>query len=90
MQQPLTFQGLHIRQPLLAFLGFPRLWFKRISLIGASGQIRTDTVRFLRPLPLPVGVQRHYMKQVSESNRRSKGYEPEWDTASYLHKLWCP
>jgi len=30
------------------------------------------------------------MKQVSESNRRSKGYEPEWDTASYLHKLWCP
>lgn len=32
MQQPLIFQGLHIRQPLLAFLGFPRLWFKLASL----------------------------------------------------------
>ena len=48
MQQPLTFQGLHIRQPLLAFLGFPRLWFKQISLNGATGRIRTDTVQFLR------------------------------------------
>ena len=29
-------------------------------------------------------------KQVPESNRRNPGYEPEWDTASYLHKLGAP
>lgn len=43
MQQPLTFQGLHIKQPLLAFLGFPRLWFKLVSLNGANERIRTST-----------------------------------------------
>jgi hypothetical protein len=93
MQQPLTFQGLHIRQPLLAFLGFPRLWFKLVSLIGADERIRTSTpFRALVPKTSVAAITPHprYMKQVSESNRRSKGYEPEWDTASYLHKLWCP
>lgn len=74
MQQPLTFQGLHIRQPLLAFLGFPRLWFKLVSLIGARGEIRTPTPKnwFLRPARLPLRHSRIVWVRAPESHRGLK------------------